>query len=527
MKGSLDYGASKLLTHRKGVGIMSFGLIINHNLGSMSALSALNSNQDGLQKMLKQLSTGKQINSAADNAAGYAISQKMQSQINGLGQAAQNSQDGISLLQTASGALNETQSILQRMRTLAVQSANDTNTTQDRSNLQAEVNQLVQQINTISSTTQFNTKDLLNGGAGIQGTVTDTTNAASSGLLSIVNGSSGVTAGTTATLTNVTAATGSSLTFSSGSTTDGVKVANAATLSLNGVSVSLTAGMTGSQVASAINAVSGQSGVSATYGTNASTGDYQLVLSGSGVGTASEFKVSGINVTGTPGSDTFNTTNTTATSVTASDSGSTNVSTMASATTYDIQGTNASATVTSSTGATVTTTAQGDQLTLHGTGTGVDGLQLQVASNFNAPSTDQFQVAITANNALNLQIGANEGQNMSVSIGDMSAASLGVNNIDITSSTSASSAISTIDTALATVSTQQANLGAYQNRLQDSIRNVDTASQNLTTAQAGITDTNMASAMANFTKDNVLQQAAISMLAQANQQPQLVLKLLG
>ncbi|MCL6627408.1 MAG: flagellin, partial [Alicyclobacillus shizuokensis] len=105
---------------------MSYGLIINHNLGSMNALAALDQNQNSLQSALQQLSTGKRINSAADDAAGLAISQKMQAQINGLDQASQNAQDGISLIQTAEGALNETQSILQRMRELAVQAANDT-----------------------------------------------------------------------------------------------------------------------------------------------------------------------------------------------------------------------------------------------------------------------------------------------------------------------------------------------------------------------------------------------------------------
>src|SRR5579875_1161852 len=153
---------------------MSFGLIINHNLGSMSALSALTQNQDGLQKVLQQLSTGKKINSAADDAAGYAISQKMQSQINGLNQASQNSQDGISLIQTASGALNETQNILQRMRQLAVQSANDTNTSQDRQALQAEVSQLTSEINNIANTTEFNTQKLLTGALGLS--TSDSTN---------------------------------------------------------------------------------------------------------------------------------------------------------------------------------------------------------------------------------------------------------------------------------------------------------------------------------------------------------------
>lgn len=276
---------------------MSFGLIINHNLGSMNALAALSENQNALGKALQQLSTGKRINSAADDAAGLAISQKMQSQINGLDQAARNAQDGISLIQTAEGALNETENILQRMRQLAVQSANDTNNTDDRTAIQDEINQLIQEVDRIRNTTQFNNLNLLDG----------------------------------------------------------------------------------------------------TY----------------------------------------------------------------------------SAT------------------------------------------------------ALNLQIGANDGQILQVTISDMGASALGISGLDITSAASASAAISALDAAIKTVSEQRAELGAYQNRLEHTINNLNTASQNLTSAQSAITDTDMASAMAEFTKDNVLQQAAVSMLAQANQQPQLVLKLLG
>lgn len=142
---------------------MTLGMIVNHNLGSMNALAALDQNGMALQSVLQQLSTGKRINSAADDAAGLAISQKMQSQINGLSQASQNAQDGISLIQTAEGALNETQSILQRMNQLSVQAANDSSTNSDRSQLQKEFSQLKSEVDRIASTTQFNSKNLLDG----------------------------------------------------------------------------------------------------------------------------------------------------------------------------------------------------------------------------------------------------------------------------------------------------------------------------------------------------------------------------
>lgn len=148
---------------RERVNDMTLGMIVNHNLGSMNALAALDQNGMALQSVLQQLSTGKRINSAADDAAGLAISQKMQSQINGLSQASQNAQDGISLIQTAEGALNETQSILQRMNQLSVQAANDSSTNSDRSQLQKEFSQLKSEVDRIASTTQFNSKNLLDG----------------------------------------------------------------------------------------------------------------------------------------------------------------------------------------------------------------------------------------------------------------------------------------------------------------------------------------------------------------------------
>ncbi len=138
-------------------------MIINHNIMALNAWRSLSQTDSALAKSLEKLSSGMRINRAADDAAGLAISEKMRGQINGLNQAVRNAQDGISLIQTAEGALNETHSILQRMRQLAVQSANDSNTDADRSQIQAEVNQLLSEINRIANTTQFNTKVLMSG----------------------------------------------------------------------------------------------------------------------------------------------------------------------------------------------------------------------------------------------------------------------------------------------------------------------------------------------------------------------------
>ncbi|MDD4122153.1 MAG: hypothetical protein PHE94_04655, partial [Eubacteriales bacterium] len=140
---------------------------INHNIAALNTYRQLSANNSSTQKSLEKLSSGLRINRAGDDAAGLAISEKMRGQIRGLNQASSNANDGISLIQTAEGALNETQSILQRMRELAVQSSNDTNTAEDRTEIQKEIDQLTQEIDRIGNSTEFNTKKLLNGGAAV------------------------------------------------------------------------------------------------------------------------------------------------------------------------------------------------------------------------------------------------------------------------------------------------------------------------------------------------------------------------
>lgn len=272
-------------------------MIINTNISAMNAHRQLGINQASGQRSMEKLTSGLRINRAGDDAAGLAISEKMRGQIRGLNQAARNAQDGISLIQTAEGALNETHSILQRMRELAVQSANDTLINADRTHLQAEVTQLLAEIDRIATTTEFNTQPLLNG------------------------------------------------TF-----------------------------------------------------------------------------------TGTTG-------------------------------------------------------------TFH--------------------------------------IGANAGQTVSLTIANMNATGLAVNAVNIDTRAGANTAITTISTAINTVSTERASLGAMQNRLEHTINNLGTASENLSAAESRIRDADIAAEMMEFTKSNILNQAATAMLAQANMAPQTVLQLLG
>lgn len=270
-------------------------MIINHNIAAMNTARQLNANTANTNKAIEKLSSGLRINRAGDDAAGLAISEKMRNQIRGLDMASKNAQDGISLIQTAEGAMNETHSILQRVRELAVQSANDTNTNADRAELQKEVVELRKEVTRISTDTEFNTKKLL----------------------------------------------------------DGAGVSNAV-----------------------------------------------------------------------------------------------------------------------------------------------------------------------------FHIGANQGQAITLSISNMGATSLAISTVDISTQTGANAAIASLDTAISSVSSERSKLGAYQNRLEHTINNLGTTSENLSAAESRVRDVDMAKEMMNQTKNNILAQASQAMLAQANQQPQAVLQLL-
>lgn len=406
---------------------------INSNIAALNTLNQLSKNEKATNSSLAKLSSGLRINSAADDAAGLAISEKMKGQIRGLDKASSNSEDGISLIQTAEGALGETESILQRMRELAVQSASDTNTDDDRANIQDEMSQLIDEIDRISSTTQFNTMNLLDGS--MSGEVAaDTQNVLTNTKLA-----SSVTAASL--LTGLTDDNSNNLGLASGDT---IKISWAVDGELKTASVSVTAATTLGNLLSGV-----------TDGTGAVTSGNMTITAGT-AGYAGAVEGLTFEVTGSDGED-----KTDAADILSS--------------------------------FTETTAAK--------EGKAVDG-------------------------RITLQIGSNSGQTMKVTIGDMGSDALGVKNLDASTQDGANVAISVIDEATSKVSSQRSYLGAIQNRLEHTINNLDTASENLTSAQSQIADVDMASEMMEYTKNNVLSQAAQAMLAQANQQPQQVLSLL-
>ncbi len=340
---------------------------INHNVPALNTYRHLNKANSFQQGSMQKLSSGLRINNAADDAAGLAISEKMRAQVRGLDQAAANAQDGISLIQTAEGALQETQDILQRMRELAVQSSNDTNTEEDRAEIQKEINQLTEEVERISNDSEFNTQKLLDGSYNDK-------------------------------------------VFHIGANTN------------QNVSVSIRA--------MGVEAL----GVGAEY-------TVETTVDGDG------------NVTDS------------------------------SLTFVDAEGNDVTATWTEA-------TEDGVAVSGYYTGTGEDA-----------------ELVLESQEAL-------------------ADAAEGVLALDVSSQATANAAIKTFDDAINTVSSERSRLGAIQNRLEHTINNLSTSSENLTSAESRIRDVDMAAEIMELTKNSILAQASQAMLAQANQLPQGVLQLL-
>ncbi|WP_349408633.1 flagellin [Pseudalkalibacillus sp. SCS-8] len=336
---------------------------INHNIAALNTYRQLGSANNMQMKSMEKLSSGLRINRAGDDAAGLSISEKMRGQIRGLDQASRNAQDGISMIQTAEGALNETHSILQRMNELATQAANGTLSSNDRTAIADEITELNSEIDRIASSTKFNGQTLLDGTLGVQ----------------------------------------------QNKTTSGIQVG--------------TAGVTGIDISGA-----------------AATETYQMSTSGAGQYTLT-----------TSGGDVQN------------------------------------LTLADGTAGTLNFDKLGVKITVDGSQTAA-GI---VASNV---GTTAGAVTTTGSAAVSLQIGSEDvgAQKLGITIGDMDSTSLGVNAVDVSTSANAGQAMDDIQSAIDTVSAQRSKLGAYQNRLEHTINNLGTTSENLTAAESRIRDVDYA-----------------------------------
>ncbi|MGG0787730.1 MULTISPECIES: flagellin [Bacillaceae] len=420
-------------------------MIINHNISALNTHRQLSSATNAQSKSMEKLASGMRINRAGDDAAGLAISEKMRGQIRGLDQASRNSQDAISLIQTAEGALNETTDILQRMRELATQASTDTNTTSDRGEIQKEMDSLTSEINRIGNTTEFNTQKLLNGSKDSATAAQAAVEAAPAVAGSVTStGTLSTTAGDTVVVDGKTFTVAAADDAAAGEFTD-----------LDGL----------------IAAIGADAELSAKYTATKDGGQLKLEQK-----TGAE----------------------------------------------------------SATAATIT---------------GTGGLSVDAAETVDGSAEVKAKEAVEAGAGLQFQIGANENQSLTLEIGDMRASALGLtgtgtgfttdtnvsngtdstgveSGLDVSNAKNASAAITKIQSAIDTVSAERSKLGANQNRLEHTINNLGTSSENLTAAESRVRDTDMAKTMMEQTKNSILAQASQAMLAQANQQPQGVLQLL-
>lgn len=407
---------------------------INNNIMAMNTHRQLGINNAAGAKALEKLSSGYRINRAGDDAAGLAISEKMRGQIRGLKQAIRNAQDGISLIQTAEGALNETHAILQRMRELATQASTDTNTLTDRKEIQKEINQLLEEIDRIGNQTEFNTQKLLDG--------TFSDKKFHIGANEGQNMDIGIADLRTTAIGGGTGGVGSAAVPAQG-TLEGVSfTAVTAGEAGNSIEIEFVAGSDNAPIS--VNVVGNKITVTLGAGTEANNNTVENI-------------VNAIN-----NDDDANDL------VTASGTGTDPVST-----------------------GSVTLTGGADATTGAGAGGNIDSLKVD-----NVDSVDES------------------------SLGDL-------DNPGVLTQAGADAAITNINNAIEQVSAERSKLGAIQNRLEHTINNLGTSAENLQAAESRIRDLDMAAEMMEFTKNNILQQAATAMLAQANMLPQSVLQLLG
>jgi flagellin len=541
-------------------------MIINHNLMGANANRNIGINSSNAAKSMAKLSSGLRINSASDDAAGLAISEKMRGQINGLDQASSNAQDGISMVQTAEGALNETTSILQRMRTLSVQSSTGTVTDDDRKAIQNEVGQLKDEIDRIGNTTQFNTMNLLDGSLKSSGVSVGANSTAGAQIGKLVAGTDKGADLTTLTTAAVTTGLQQEKVKVDG-TDITVNWQNLSSSDQNILKAGVTAGSDATSqnaakdlIVKTINAAIDASGTGVAHISGYVDSAHKITLQSgttgihSGVDASAGAGIAKVMADGTvtAGTDTYNGTTITGGATTKFN--------------FNINGVDMQASIgTSITGGTTTMAATATELqtdinnaiTAHNTAAGAsssadagyitavkvnatDDGKLQIVSETGAISLSDLsgnssisnlgltgaQTTAGGNGGMTFQIGANKGQTMTFGVGDMRTAALGLSGIDVSSKTGAQSAITLIDAATKLVSSQRSQLGAVQNRLEHTINNLGTSSQNLTSAESRIRDVDMAAEMASYSKFNVESQAAQAMLAQANQQPQQILQLL-
>jgi flagellin len=482
--------------------------VINTNVSSLNAQRNLSASQSSLNTSIQRLSSCLRINSAKDDAAGLAISDRMNSQIKGMTQATRNANDGVSMAQTAEGALASSGDILQRVRELAVQSSNASNSASDRKALQTEVTQLTSELNRIAGTTEFNGTKLLDGSMGTANFQV----GANAGQLISMTGSNF----TTTTYGNNQVKGAAAVV-----TDDGVSGAKAGAATISGSlgSATITSATDDSAktIAAKINAETSNTGVSASAKTDAlltsGGGAYSLdVKSDNGTAVTVSFSVSG---TGNKADDYA-----------------------AAISAFNAQTAKTGVTAQYADGGIKLTNTNGADIDVKNNNDATTGASISMASyDADGKANTTTPLAGGKEGVANGQVTMDSEKSFSVVEGTATGFSLAgtnsgastlksVANLDISTFEGAQNAIKTADAALSSVNGQRAELGALQSRFSSAISNLQSTTENLSASKSRITDTDFASETANMTRGQILQQAGTSMLAQANSLPNGVLSLL-
>lgn len=485
-------------SHGSAVDEGKYIMQINRNMSAVIANNQLLGIEDRLSASIERLSSGLKINRASDNPAGMAISNKMKAQIDALDQADANAADGISVVQIADGALNEVSSILQRIRELSVQAANGINSFNDRQSMQDEVDELVKEVDRISADTEYNTKKLLDGSSNVRvygenGSRYQVSDSVDAKVYSL-NVESVATQATVGLAYEVPQA-------------DGI-------LDINGVSVSITKGMDKESYLQVVRDAAAEGGCSVEISEDGS----QMLILSDYYGYDEEITVS-------------------MTEDLARAAGITNHADcqyIEDERSYKVHTTGVDAVVTIPTeleasGFTTTTTVEcnGNRVVVSDN----DGFSIDFLLNAEyKPTADaangNFEIDVTDIGSLTIQIGANEYQTMDVRIDEISAYTLYLDSVDIAIENGADRAMGTLDEAIAKVSAARSRIGAFQNRLEYAEKSLSSSVENITAAYSGLLDTDMAEEMTEYTQQNILNQAAISVLSQANELPQQILSML-
>lgn len=505
--------------------------VINTNVASLNAQRNLNTSQMGLATSLQRLSSGLRINSAKDDAAGLAISERMTAQIRGLDQARRNANDGVSLAQTGEGALSQMGDMLQRIRELAVQSNNASNTASDRQSLNGEMNQLVQELDRFAVTTQFNGLNLLDGTMGsatfqVGANANQTITTATASFRTTNYGTNSVqTSGLTAskTINQYTAVSGAGF----GTTASGLSPFTAGTVNyvsaLGSGSISVTTADSARTIAASINAQS-QTGIKATARTDA-----DIVFNGAGATSGYSMQVwGGTNALSTSGAViNFNVSANTATGLADAISAFNSVSSQTGVTARLSQAGNG-VLLSSDDGSTITLAAASTSGMRGGVSMSgaINAAYSAVAAANSTSGTISIGGAVTLDSSKTFTVSGSTVSGYMTSGGSAASSLAAVSTLDITTAEGATRAIRVVDQALDVVNSQRAVFGALQSRFDNTIANLQTSSENLSAARSRIRDTDFASETANMTRAQILQQAGVAMLAQANSLPNSVLSLL-